>query len=308
MESQMELSDLLPLLIQIFPEYPSAPGGLWEDIKPVIREEASFWSRAPIALVPAPSISNKSSWGRGCQKIHTTYGVDRVGMDSRLGEGSSHRWIPEGNCHCWACRAQAAWGRGKRSSQLQRDNRALAWGAKEHPPMGAGKQESRHQPRSRKAGGAFPIAIAASLQHLPRKHMKLISHAPGCPGRPWSCSIQPRETEDDCYCPSSRNSSHSLMPSVQSQPARSAHPSHCSPHPSLKIPVLSPGFSKASEWPATACWGSGLLQGSLPAAVPRATTAQPAVPAGDTRHGKEGLPRSQEMHLETRTQRAWERG
>lgn len=118
---------------------------------------------------------------------------------------------------------------------------------------GAGRQEEQ---------AAFPTALAASLQQLPRKHVKLISHAPA------PALLCPAQTGDDSYCPCSKDTSDSLMPSVQSQTDRSAHPSHCSPHPSLKIPNLSPDCFEGSEWPVTTRLRSGLRQRSLPSAVP----------------------------------------
>lgn len=104
-------------------------------------------------------------------------------MKTMLEGGSSHQQIPEGKCHCWACR-----GRAKRSLHscspsygvttelLPGEQRTiLPWEQGNRSPgvsLRVGRQKKR---------GTFPTALAASLHQLPRKHMKLLSHVPGAP-------------------------------------------------------------------------------------------------------------------------------
>lgn len=81
----MELPGLLPLLIQIFPKYPSAPGGLWERIKP---GKTHLFEVGPLLHLSLHLASRpRALWGRDRHKIPTTQGVDRVGTDARLAGG-----------------------------------------------------------------------------------------------------------------------------------------------------------------------------------------------------------------------------
>lgn len=146
----------------------------------------------------------------------------------------------------------------------------LPWGQGNRSPginLGAGKQEEQ---------AAFPIAVAASLQHLPRKHMELISHVPGAPALSSS-----DKQEMTAIVPAARIPlTHSCPVSKACQTEEHTHP-NCSPHPSLKTSILSADCSKGSKWPVTNA--SSQVCPSTPSyqLSPAASTAQPALPAGD---------------------------
>lgn len=116
--------------------------------------------------------------------------------------------------------------------------------------------------------------------HLPRKHMKLISHAPGAPALSSS-----DKQEMTAIVPAA---SHSLMPSVQSQTDTSAHPFCCSPH------------WKSLSWAQTAskgaggqrpCAGGQVCSSSLPSAVPQPSRLFQLGTQGTERKGCRGIRR-----------------
>lgn len=86
---------------------------------------------------------------------------------------------------------------------------------------------------------ALPTVLAASFQQLPRKHIKLISHAPDVPAL-----SSPDEQETIAAVPAAKIPLAHSCPRANARHPEIMHPPHCSLHSSLKITALSSGFSK----------------------------------------------------------------
>lgn len=68
-------------------------------------------------------------------------------------------------------------------SQLRSNNQAPPWRAKDHPPIEVGNRSLRVNwgTGGQEEQPAFPTVLATSFQYYPRKHIKVISCAPGTP-------------------------------------------------------------------------------------------------------------------------------